>query len=801
MPRNSSINRLAVPLYLLFLVSGTTTLIYEISWTRQAGLLFGHTVLAGSVVLASLFLGLAIGYATGARLCGSGRTLCWFGFCEIAAALWAFCVPTLLDYLQTPMVMAWMSSESVAWQWFSRATIGILLLLPATIALGATLPLMSQTLARVSSSPTRTAAIGYAWNTAGAMFGTLICTYLLLVQVGVARSSFLAGGIGILVGLIAIALSHRLDASPVEIAKDASPRPFARHSVFAVIAIAGISGFVTLALEILYTRLFSLMFHNSTYTFGNVVAVFLLSLALGAALVAVLLRRWNPESILFWCGVLGAISSCLFLAIAVNVTRLEYFVSGETFAGHLLRGFALVLAMLIVPVTICGMIFPATWQILAKFQSTGRIVGLLAMVNAVGAALGSLSASFLMLPTIGLWGGFLAASSLLLVIALLVIAMLVPRQHGSRPRWTGFAIGCLVLLATGLATPSWSVLGRDRDEVFLTRRESAYGWIDVTRSKESDAWYIRQNLHYRLGGTGTEAMRERRQARLPMLLHPDPQQVLFLGMGTGVTAAGAVQHSEAERIEIVELIADVTAAARELGQRNDHVLDNDRVHVTTDDARHFLLATDQRFDVIISDLFVPWESETGYLYSREHYAASAERLKADGVFCQWLPIYQMGQREFTIIADTFATVFPETSLWWGKMDPRKPIIGLVGAMQPSEINESAMAARLKRLNQIPGGHDPQLATLDDLRLASIGNWRIKNAELLNLDEHPRVEFWTPQSLMEGDLLRGAWLAKFYDGVLANLPTSDISSGSGNLLGNAAEIQGSRQTQRFLLFGQ
>jgi spermidine synthase len=249
------------------------------------------------------------------------------------------------------------------------------------------------------------------------------------------------------------------------------------------------------------------------------------------------------------------------------------------------------------------------------------------------------------------------------------------------------------------------------------------------------------------------------------------------------------------------LIADVTAAARELGRRNDHVLDNDRVHVTTDDARNFLLGTDQRFDVIVSDLFVPWESETGYLYTREHYVAAAERLNDDGLFCQWLPVYQMGQREFTMIADTFAAVFPETSLWWGEMDPSKPIIGLVGAMQPIELNESRLKERLRRLNEFPGGNDPQLAQLHDLRLAAIGDWRVQNADLLNLDEHPRVEFWTPQSLMTGKLLRGAWFAKFYDEVLTKLPASDISSDSGSFLGDAAEVQETRQTQGFLLFGQ
>ncbi|EMI23075.1 fused MFS/spermidine synthase [Rhodopirellula europaea] len=792
---NKSIHRTTTLLYGLFLISGATTLVYEISWTRQAGLLFGHTVLAGSVVLASLFFGLAIGYGVGSRLCQFGRPLRWFGGCEIMAAVWVLFVPSLFDALQSPVVIRWMNGESQAWQWFSRAGIGITIFLPATIALGATLPLMSQALSRVLGNPSHRAAIGYAWNTAGAMAGTLICTYLLLVRVGVSHSSFWAAGVGMGIGLLAIGLSRRDEMPPLN-PTGGSVKGSRSASSITMMTVAGLSGFITLALEILCTRLFSLVFHNSTYTFGNVVAVFLLSLALGSAIVAWLVRRVRADTILFWCGISGAITCCVSLALFVSVTRLGYFTAGDSFVEHLLRGFGLVLGFIVVPVTVCGMIFPATWQVLRDREATGRVIGTLAMVNAIGAALGSLSASFIMLPTIGLWGGFLATSVLMIAVSILVW----PRRQ-RYPSVAALTIGVLCIAMTAVAMPSWSMLGRDADEVFMTRRESAYGWIDVTRSKESDAWYIRQNLHYRLGGTGGDAMRERRQARLPMLLHPDPQEVLFLGMGTGVTAAGAIHHQETERIEIVELIADVTAAARELGHRNDHVLDNDRVHVTTDDARHFLLGTEQRFDVIVSDLFVPWESQTGYLYTREHYVAAAEHLNDDGLFCLWLPVYQMGQREFTMIADTFATVFPETSLWWGKLDPSKPIIGLVGAMRPIEIDDSALAARLERLNRLPGGNDPQVAKLDDLRLAAIGDWPIQNVELLNLDEHPRVEFWTPQSLMAGKLLRGAWFAKFYDDVLAKLPTSDVSIDSGSFLGDAAEVQEGRQTQRFLLFGQ
>lgn len=790
-------------LHSLFFLSGATTLIYEISWTRQLGLLLGQTVLAGSVVLASLFLGLAVGYAVGGRLAFSEKTLRLFGLCEIVAAAWAVCVPQLLQWLQSPAVVQWMTSEQVARQWASRSLIGIGLLLPATVALGATLPLMAESLARVARYPTRSAAVGYAWNTAGAMFGTLICTYVLLLHVGVAGSSLLAAFIAASAGVVAIACSLWLDRGATKTRSsviDSASGLSKSVRLLPLLVIAALSGFVTLALQILYTRLFSLVFHNSTYTFGNVIAAFLLALAIGAALVAVGLRRWQADAIMFGCGIAAAVSCVLLLAVFVYMTKLEYFIANGTFVGHLVRGFGLVCLFVMVPVTLSGMIFPATWQLLDRDHPAGQLIGWLAMVNAIGAAFGSLFASFVALPTVGLWGGFLIISLLLVLIA--VLAGVVSEGLALRRRRV-IAFGTAVCLigSVGLLMPSWSRMGRAHDEVLVSRRESAYGWIDITRSREEDAWYIYQNLHYRLGGTGKSAMRERRQAHLPMLLHPKPERVLFLGMGTGVTAAGAIQHPETEMIEIVELVPDVTAAARQLGHRNDHVLADDRVHVTTDDARHFLLRTHKRYDVIVSDLFVPWESQTGYLYTREHYESAARRLAEDGLFCQWLPVYQLGAREFTVVADTFATVFPETTLWWGKIDPIRPTIGLVGSHQPFTIATARLRLRLANLNQSHGREDPQLDSVEDLRLAAIGSWRVKNPNRLNLDEIPRVEFWTPESLMQGQLLRGAWFAQFYDEVLAQLPPPSIMGGSGKFLGGRETVEQTRQVQRFLLFGE
>jgi spermidine synthase len=310
----------------------------------------------------------------------------------------------------------------------------------------------------------------------------------------------------------------------------------------------------------------------------------------------------------------------------------------------------------------------------------------------------------------------------------------------------------------------WAAPG---DENLVRRWDSAYGRVDVVRGRNG-VLKVRQNMHYRFGTTGADAPRAERQAHLPLLLHPRPAEVLFLGLGTGVTAAGALPHPEVERVTVVELVPEVLEAARLLAPANRGVVDHARVEVRADDARHFLLAADRRFDVIVSDLFVPWESETGYLYTVEHYRAARGRLNAGGLFCQWLPVYQLGPRELELIADSFAAVFPDSSLWWGHLDARRPIVALVGGDGPVVADAGAVEGRLRRLwEAVPV--DDEIRTARYVFDRYLGHWLPRRPDRLNTDEHPRVEFSTPVSHRSHALLSGDALRRYYDDVLARLP--------------------------------
>jgi spermidine synthase len=308
----------------------------------------------------------------------------------------------------------------------------------------------------------------------------------------------------------------------------------------------------------------------------------------------------------------------------------------------------------------------------------------------------------------------------------------------------------------------------------LKRWESAYGWIDVVGIPEKNQFALRENIHYVHGDTASSTAREFRQGHIPLLLHQIPRKVLFLGLGTGMTAGAAVQHPEVERIVAVELIPEVIEAIRFFDQANNHLLDDTRTQVYIDDARHWLLATREQFDVIVSDLFVPWQSQTGYLYTVQHYQAVKRHLTEQGVFCQWLSFNQVGRREFEMIANSFASVFPVTNIWWGRLTPQQSMVMLVGSNKPLIIDGAPLELRLQQLNTRLIQPDPYLRSVKYLCRLYLGQWPSPpQSTLLNTDEHPRVEFLTPLTYRQRNLLTYRKFIKYFDQILSSLPDTGV----------------------------
>ncbi|MBL8809909.1 MAG: hypothetical protein JNM43_07025 [Planctomycetaceae bacterium] len=767
---------------LLSFLSGAACLIAELSWNRQLGSLFGHTAETSAIVLGLWFAGMAIGYRVGLRFVQTIDGFRGYAVCEFIAAIGLATAPLTIYIAHASPPSPLIHHESLFISLPLRILITAISLGPVTIAYGATLPFLSQMCVSTSTTADqslRRLTFIYALNTAGAVPGTLIAPSILFTSIGVKTSSYVAALCAALCGFVALSLRPRATAHVANppllnaVREGSSERLQARGRAALPVArwtiLAGLSGFVTLGLEVLYTRLFALIFHNSSYSFACVLATFLLALALGSVAVRLLSHRFALRTLCLSVAIVLALAIPASVWLFAGLTRFQYVDARSSLFNYLSQCLMLTSAVMLLPATMAGMLLPLAWKGLqGSGTSTTSSVSRATFVNSCCAAMGSLAAGFLLPRIAGLWGSFAVLASLAASVLLLF------HDKSALTKTPLAALLVAISIAWFPAIKSPEQYYASSTERVLHRWNSSYGWVDVVQDSRSSVRRIRQNLHYRFGATGATAEREFRQATLPLLLHPSPLQVAFLGVGTGMTAAGAVPHADVQQISLVELIPEVFDAARILEGDNRNVIDDPRTMRFPDDARHFLSSTTGLFDVIIADLFVPWESGSGYLYTTDMYRSAKARLKPGGHFCQWLALYQLGETDFEMIARSMRSVFPHVSLWWCHLHPTKPIIALIGSDKPLTFDSQQIDRRIHNLETSGNAIDSLIPSSSRLAELYIGDWQ-EMIGLLNTDEFPRLEFSAPVSHLSGSLLKGDRLKLLIRDKLLKLPTASSYS--------------------------
>ncbi|MBL9127904.1 MAG: hypothetical protein JNL97_09675 [Verrucomicrobiales bacterium] len=284
--------------------------------------------------------------------------------------------------------------------------------------------------------------------------------------------------------------------------------------------------------------------------------------------------------------------------------------------------------------------------------------------NCLGAALAGPVWAGIVLPATGLKGALLGVAG--------GYFALVPRRcwKGRFWAWPAAFAGVVGVVAAGR-----SFLELPPGAEVVRRWDGRLASVAVVRTADRER-VLRVNNHFQQGGTAT-AVAARRQAHIPLLLHPGPRRALFLGVGTGITLGAAVDHPGLIA-EGVELLPEVAGALAYFAPENRSVGGRSGPVVRVADARRFVRATDGTYDVIVADLFHPAEDGAGMLYTREHFGAIRRRLAEGGLFCQWLPLHQLDGDGFRDVAATFAEVFPETSLWLMRFNADVPVVGLIG---------------------------------------------------------------------------------------------------------------------------
>jgi len=760
-------------------LSGFACLIYQILWMRQLGLLFGNTSQAAALTLAVFFCGLSMGGWYWGRRCGKLksplRAYAWFEVGIAVAGIAIFIAPALVRHVY-PMLYQ-QDGKGLALMAF-KVTWTLLMVFPAAFLMGGTLPVLGQAIIRNRNSFGSTTARIYAVNTMGAACGAFATGFMLIWLLGFRMTCAVAMAVSLIAAILAWLLSNqtsRIDslenAVPQRSKKERRSDPSQEEQPIlprALIAgLAFVSGFNLLALEVVWTRMLAQVHENSVYSFATVLIVVLVCLSLGAWLASRLARsNASAPQVLVWLIALGGVSLSLTPLIYQNLTQgMQMLETNYSFGTYVLRLFATAFASIGPTCLLLGAVFPFLMKGEERFIThAGESIGRLSAINTLGAILGSLAAGFLLLEWLGLWHTIQLISAIYLVVAALTPA----GRHGNAII-AKITAGVTLLLLFTVLNPSWLPDSSGTDslgekETLIEKWEGSDSTVTVVRGHQNNL-SIKINSNYSLGSTAAYGPQVF-QARIPLLAYPATDSVFFLGMGTGITAGEALNRDDFPKIQKVvacELSPNVVAASKKYftGKTDGYDLTNGlyqdpRAQVLIEDGRNHLLANREKYSMINADLFLPYRRGTGNLYSRDHFTIVRERLKPGGVFVQWLPLYQMSEWEFGIIANTMISVFPQVSLWRGNFQPGAEIAAIVGHVDHTPLPASTLDVQSDKRDAVAGATHLDMQRLmlpinEQTILLFYGGNLTLAADLfekypLNTDDKPVIEFATPRSL-------------------------------------------------------
>jgi len=672
-------NAVGALVYLFFFLSGATALAYQIVWTRQLTLVAGASTPAVSAVLAVFMGGLGLGaWLFGSIADRSRHILRWYAALEIGIGLFALVQPQLLSWTGSLYLSLLPDAAPASLHVSSlRLALAVLLLLVPTTLMGGTLPVLLRFVARSEERIGWSLGTLYATNIAGAVAGSACTGFVLIRFVGIQHSVTAAVLVNLTIGLAALALARH--ATPGALPPDEATAPLHTPSTLGyrlrrlLWSVVFLSGFLTMGYEVAWTRVLVFAFGSTIYAFTLILVVFLLGLALGSGVFAVMDRRWPGLPVLAACHFLAATTALLVIPLAAGVPDWILGLSrtwghtGETQLLGMLLGGA---AVMLLPATLMGVVFPLSSRLLIEDLATsGRTLGRAYWVNTAGAIFGSLLTGFVLLPTLSLKGCLLALASVQLGVA----AVLFPRLSVGTRAVTALATGGCAVVGLVLVTflrllPG--VVPFDRLDYMqdaqpptvIAHRDDVTATVAVLDLGTGER-VLRINgfeaaAESRITGAGYMPM----MSHLPLVLHGQGRRVLVICFGTGSTAGAVLLHPEA-RVDAVDLNRSVLEFAPLFRRTNNGVGQDPRARLVLDDGRHYLLRTDETYDVITSEPMPPMHAGVVNLYSREYYALARQRLNPGGLLVQWLPFHLVTYDQARSILRTVQDVCPETTLW------------------------------------------------------------------------------------------------------------------------------------------
>lgn len=743
---------------LLLFLSGFCALVYEVLWERRLSLTLGHSVLSVSTILTMTMAGLAGGSLLGGlradAIKSRSRLLRDYAKLEFFIGVWGWLSLSLL----TATEHLFLSLAHRGWEGWGLQSIGalgaLLVLLPATIAMGATLPIMVAAATGEQHAWPDTVARLYAWNTLGAVAGGFSAGYLLLPLIGNRIAVFLAGTINLIVGVLAW-VGSRQGQGPVY-----RPDDHNRESPPLKLVVALLLGICSMGCQVAWTRGLLLCLGSSTYAFSAILTVFLSGLTLGGFVYSRWGRGRGDWNILSVCSALTSLAVLLSTYLLGQSPKLYLalfsWVESSLF-GLFFTHLTVAWVVLGIPTCLFGFLLPALASDAGQDPRPGRRLGRVLAFNTGGCIVGAWAVGFVMIPGVGnnltllCWACLPALAAFLTLLAghgvLRAVTLLVPAVALGvmvAPRWSP------ALLTAGVA-----IYGQDLQEVAgkpLEARLSTPAFYRDGVSSTVSVHFAGQYLTLKVNGKVDASLHP--ADRLTMYLTgylgglacARLQRVAVIGLGSGMTLQALSHFPDVQSIACAEIEPAIVEAAKFWEPHNGKVLSDPRVQVKEMDGRRFILASPEKFDLIASEPSNPWIAGVGNIYTQEFYQACREHLREGGVMAQWFHLYSVSQREMGIVIGTFYSVFPEGQVWVTAPGD----LVLLGSNRPVNLPEE----RIKALYSHPAVRQIWF-DLDLFHPESLlGHYlmtreealRLFPTEELNTDDRPLLEYLAPLHL-------------------------------------------------------
>jgi spermidine synthase len=745
--------RWPLPLLLILAIgSGAAALIYEIVWFQLLELTLGSSAVSLAVILATFMGGTCLGSFILPRVISSERnSLRVYAAIEISTGLLGILVLALMP-LAGRVYFAWSGYGLPGF--LLRGIVAAVCLLPPTLLMGATLPALARRLSDMSTTSHGVSWLGFIYgaNIAGAVIGCLLAGFYLLREYDVTTATIAAAAINVVIAGVALVLAS-LEIQPPEPMEAEVPEDAQTPAGNAMVYVAiGLSGLCALAAESIWTRILGLLLGASVYTFSIILIVFLAGLGIGSSMGSLISRILvRPRVALGWCQLLlgGAISWTAYNLAA----SLPYWPVNPAISSNIWFNFQLdldrALWALLPPTLLWGASFTLALASIALKKNDGaRLFAGIYAANTLGAIVGALAASLVLMT----WIGSQHAQQLLIGLSMIAgLLLILPGRRASAA-----VTGVIAVIAGGLLVYSVPPVSK----LLIAHGRYASTWVgkgDIVFAEEglnssvavSDFPNDVRTFHVAGKIQASNVPRDMRLQRmlghLTSLTPARPRSVLVIGCGAGITAGAVSIDPEVERVTIVEIEPLVPqAASKFFNEQNFDVIGSSKVQLHIDDGRHFLLTTKEKYDAITVDPLDPWVKGAANLYTREFFDVARAHLNPGGVVTMYIQLFETNQAAVQSSIATFFEVFPNGTIWGNTYQGQGHDMVLLGQMEPLRIDLDAMEKRIEGNRIAQSLADIGMNSTLDLfatyagRRADLTEW-LRNAAI-NRDRNLRMQY-------------------------------------------------------------